>query len=72
MKQWIVPVRIVEHGRTVRVEADSKAEAAKLARQADWIECTDADRSDVFVAGPIEEFICERCKGNGCVHCQGD
>jgi hypothetical protein len=62
MKQWVVPVRIVEHGVEVTVEAETRAEARKKAQQAVWIECSDPDRHTVTVTGKAVEI--EVLQGN--------
>jgi len=48
-----VPVTIVEYGRVVTVEAESRQEACRKARAADWIECSDVSSSVVKVAGSV-------------------
>lgn len=51
--KWLVPIRVVEHGRTVIVEADSPSEARLKARAADWESCDDASHYDVTVVGVV-------------------
>jgi hypothetical protein len=52
--KWLVPVKIVEHGRKVLVEASTKAEALRLVRKRLWLECYDATYYDVTIAGPVK------------------
>jgi hypothetical protein len=54
-RRWLVPVRILEYGRVVLVEADSKAEARAKARRAEWIDGGAPESFDVTSKGPITE-----------------
>jgi len=58
MAIWLVPVTVTEYGRRARVEADTKVEAIRKARAADWEELLDAERYRVRIAGRTEpEFV---------------
>lgn len=52
--RWAIPVIIIERGRQVIVEADTKTEALRKLRERDWVYCTDADDviSTVTKIGP--------------------
>lgn len=54
MPEWFVKIRIVEIGRVVRIEAPSRREARRLARRAEWLECSDAPEHLVSVVGKVE------------------
>lgn len=49
--QWQIPMRIIEYGRFVIIEADTRTEAIAKLRRRDWIECTDPDRCEVVKTG---------------------
>jgi len=55
MAEWFVPIRIVEIGRVVRIEATTKSQARAKARTADWIECSEADQHIVTISGKVEK-----------------
>lgn len=58
MPVWIIPITIVEHHRTARVEAPTKKEAIAKVRRAEWDDETalsDPERYDIRVVGPCEE-----------------
>jgi hypothetical protein len=48
---WSVPVRLIEFGRVVRVEAASAKEAHQAARAGDWLEASDPSRFIVSTSG---------------------
>lgn len=56
MPEYIVPIRIVEHGREVRVEAETRAEARSKARRQYWLECSDVNYTEVFIVGAVQEL----------------
>jgi hypothetical protein len=55
MPIYFVPVTIVEHERSARVEATSPAEARQKARAAEWEDLGDAARFTVRVSGPARK-----------------
>lgn len=55
MPFWTIPVRVVEHGRFVRIEANSKADALKMFRRQEWIDMSDHGTCDVFKTGACKE-----------------
>ena len=54
MKEWYVPITIIEYGRIVTIKANTPAEARRLARRAEWVECSDAPYSKVIVSGKAQ------------------
>jgi len=62
--RWLVPVRIVEYGRVVLVEAETASEARKKARKGEWLDGGDAAYFDITSQGKIErESMKEVCNG---------
>lgn len=53
MPRWLIPVTIVEYGRHVIVEAESKTEALGKFRDRNWAEQTDAASWKVTKVGAI-------------------
>lgn len=55
MNRWLVPVKVVEYGRLVLVEAETAAEAKAKARMADWVDGGDAASYKITVTGKVEK-----------------
>jgi hypothetical protein len=60
--KWMVPVTIVEYGREVLVEADTKGEAIRIARSGGWDDGGDAASFKITVVGAAHPASTEEGK----------
>jgi hypothetical protein len=49
--RWLIPITVVEYGRSAVIEADSKTEAIKKLRCREWDELTDEIEAKVTKVG---------------------
>lgn len=50
-QDWVVPITIVEHHRVARVKAESRTDALRKVRAAEWESLDDAERYTIKVVG---------------------
>lgn len=55
LRWYRVPVTITEHRRMANIQAYSKTEARRLAREAEWENLDDSDDVRHKIVGPVEE-----------------
>jgi hypothetical protein len=48
---WLIPVTVIEFGRVVRIEAESKTEAIKKLRSGEWESADDPSHYKVTKVG---------------------